>query len=256
MALQLDKKRIAQCFRRSLPTYDKTALVQNALAVRLDEMLAGLPDRAFHRVLEIGCCTGGLSELVCYNHPLKTLFLNDLVPEFEELVFRRLAMCCATRLIPFFGDIEAMTLPSELSLIVSGATFQWLTDLPSFLHRLGAGLQSGAFLGFSVFGRGTLKEFSSLTSVALQYHSEQEIRTFLKKQFVVESCEHYEDQLFFPSIHDIFSHIRSTGVGGVSEYQWNKERLHLFKERYFTEYACEKGLPVSYHSSCYVARKR
>ena len=245
MVFQLDKKRIAHCFRRSLLTYDDTALVQNELAVRLEKNLDGLSGTAFHRVLEIGCCTGGLSELLCRNHPLKTLFLNDLVPEFKEGVLHRLASYNSVQLIPCFGDIEVLTLPSDLSLVVSGATFQWLGDLPAFIHRLGCELQSGTFLAFSMFGSGTLKEFSRLTSVELPYHSEQEVLALLNEEFVVGTFEQYEDQLHFPSVHDILNHIRSTGVGGVSEYRWNKEKLKLFKERYQNEYSCEKGLPVS-----------
>jgi len=256
MVFRLDKKRIAHCFRRSLLTYDDAALVQNKLALRLAKRLDALPDTAFRRVLEIGCCTGGLSELICCNKTPQILYLNDLVSDFEEGVLNRLAKYKSTQLVSCFGDIEVLTLPADLSLVLSGATFQWLSDLPAFINRLGYELQAGSYLAFSMFGSGTLKEFSSLTSVELQYHSDRELLSLLEEQFIVESYEQYEDQLHFPSVRDILNHIRATGVGGVSEYQWNKETLRLFEERYLSKYGCEEGLPVSYRSSCYVARKR
>jgi len=254
--LEKKKKRIAHCFSRSHFTYDDAALFQNRQVLRLAKMLDGLPDAVFQRVLEIGCCTGSLTEVICRNKSPETFYLNDLVPDFEEEVCKRLAGCQATQFVSFFGDIEFLELPSDLSLVLSGATFQWLSDLPAFINRLGCELQAGAYLAFSMFGVGTLKEFSSLTSVELQYHVDPDLLSLLEEQFVVESYEKYDDQLHFPSVRDILKHIRATGVGGVSEYKWTKESLRLFEDRYISEYGCEKGLPVSYSSSCYVARKR
>ena len=256
MVFRVDKKRIAQCFRRSLLTYDDAAIVQNKLARRLVQSLDCLPETAFHRVLEIGCCTGGLSELLCAEKAIQTLYLNDLVSAFEEVVLNRLSHLTSTQLIPCFGDIETLQLPSDLTCILSGATFQWLGDLSSFIEHLGRELQPGAFLAFSMFGPGTLKEFSSLTSVELHYHSDHEILTLLEQDFIIESYNNFEDQLFFLSVREILNHIRATGVGGVSEFQWKKETLKLFKGSYVAEYEEEKGLPVSYASSCYVARRR
>jgi malonyl-CoA O-methyltransferase len=256
MVFRLDKERIARCFRRSLLSYDETALVQNKLALRLLQSLDCLPETAFRHVLEIGCGTGGLSEMLCGEKPVETLYLNDLVSAFEEVVLARLSKYQSTQFLSCFGDIETLTLPPDLSLVLSGATFQWLMDLHAFFVRLGRELQSGSYLAFSMFGPGTLKEFSSLTSVELRYHSDQEILSLLEQDFIVESYDTYEDQLFFPSVREILNHIRATGVGGVGEYQWNKRNLRLFEERYLVEFGTENGLPVSYFSSCYVARKR
>lgn len=256
MVFRLDKKRIAQCFRRSLLTYDEAAIVQNNLAKRLLQSLACLPETDFQRVLEIGCCTGGLSELLCEEKPVQTLFLNDIVSDFEEVALSRLKKHTSTQFKPCFGDIESIQLPANLSLILSGATFQWLPDLPSFIDQLGRKLHPGSLLAFSIFGPGTLKEFSRLTSVELRYHSDDAILALLEKDFIVESYNSFKDQLFFSSVREILNHIRATGVGGVSEYQWNKKTLKRFKKQYSTEFQCEKGLPVSYVSSCYVARRR
>ncbi len=63
-----------------MESYDEAAIVQNALAGRLVRALEELPDTAFRRVLEIGCCTGVLTEMLCRERQVRTLFLNDLVP--------------------------------------------------------------------------------------------------------------------------------------------------------------------------------
>lgn len=256
MVFRLDKKRVARCFRRSLLTYDEAALVQNKLAHRLLQSLDSAPDRAFRRVLEIGCCTGGLSEMLCTEKPVHTLFLNDLVVDFEELVMKRLSGYELKHLSTCFGDIETLTFPHNLSLVLSGATFQWFSDLPAFFARLGRELDSGTYLAFSLFGPGTLQEFSRLTSVELRYFSDKKILSLLEQDFILKSYDSFHDELFFPSVRDILNHIRTTGVGGVSEYKWNKESLRDFEERYSREFGTENGLPVSYASSCFVARRR
>ncbi len=256
MVLALNKQKIAQCFRRSMESYDEAAIVQNKLAGRLVRALEGLPDRAFRRVFEIGCCTGALTEMLCREREVRTLFLNDLVPEFEDLVLQRLDTFQGTEKIPSFGDIEDLELPRGLSMVLSGATFQWLSDLPGFLNKLAESLQPGAYLAFSLFGPGTLKEFSSITSVALHYFSDDEILSFLKTDFMVLSHHSHDDTIFFPSVREVLGHIRSTGVGGVSQYQWTRECLRSFESQYVSDFKQESGVPVSYVSSTFVLRRR
>jgi malonyl-CoA O-methyltransferase len=256
MVLYLDKDNIKRCFRRSLSTYDEAAVVQNKLAVHLLQALHILPETAFRTVLEIGCCTGVLTEMLCRDKPVTRLFLNDLVADFEAVVLSRLKKNKSMELNACFGDIERIDLPSDISLVLSGATFQWLSDLPAFLNRLGHELGSGSYLAFSLFGPGTLQEFSRLTSVELNYHSDERILALLEQDFILESYENFQEQLFFPSVREIMSHIRETGVGGVSEYRWTKQSLRQFEKGYIRDFGDERGLPVSYVSSCFVARRR
>jgi malonyl-CoA O-methyltransferase len=256
MVLRLDKDKIARCFRRSLSTYDAAARVQKELAVRLLQCLEEVPDTAFRRVLEIGCCTGVLTEMLCDHKPVQTLFVNDLVAEFEEVVLKRISRRNSLSISSLFGDIETLALPSEISLVLSGATFQWLADLPAFFVRLGRELTSGSYLAFSLFGPGTLQEFSQLISVGLGYRSDEEICSLLEKDFVLEKQRSFQEQLFFPSVREILSHVRATGVGGVSEYRWSREALARFEGRYREKFEGPEGLPVSYSCSCFVVRRR
>lgn len=254
--MRLDKDRIAQCFLRSIHSYDTAAQVQNKLAGRLMQSLQSMPDSTFTSILEIGCCTGTLTGKLCSERPVQRLYCNDLVPEFEEVLQKRLASNCSVQFHPWFGDIEELPLPSELSLVISGATFQWLSDPHSFLKRLGRELVPGACLAFSLFGPGTLHEFSSLTGVKLEYVSDEALTETLDADFEIFHYKQFQDTLFFPTVREILGHIRDTGVGGVSEYKWNKQSLQEFEKGYEETFATATGLPVSYSSSCFVARRR
>ena len=254
--MRLDKDRIAQCFLRSIHSYDTAAQVQNKLAGRLMQSLQSMPDSTFTSILEIGCCTGTLTGKLCSERPVQRLYCNDLVPEFEEVLQKRLASNCSVQFHPWFGDIEELPLPSELSLVVSGATFQWLSDSHSFLKRLGRELASGSCLAFSLFGPGTLKEFSKLTGVELEYVTDETLTEILEADFEILHYKKFKDILFFPTVREILVHIRDTGVGGVSEYKWSKQSLQEFEKGYKKTFGTDKGLPVSYSSSCFVARRR
>ncbi|MEN8200311.1 MAG: hypothetical protein ABFR63_09600, partial [Thermodesulfobacteriota bacterium] len=97
---------------------------------------------------------------------------------------------------------------------------------------------------------------SHLSGVELGYHSDEQILAMLDADFAVVSHERFQEQLFFPTLREIMAHIRATGVGGVSEYRWTKDSLRSFEEGYFREFGEERGLPVSYASSFFVARRR
>ncbi len=256
MVSDLDKNNIKRCFRRCLSTYDEAAVVQTRLAVRLMQALDILPATAFRSVLEVGCCTGVLTEMLCRDKPVQSLFLNDLVLDFEDVVLSRLQKNASIPVTSCFGDIEKVDLPAELSLVLSGATFQWLSNLPLFFNCLGRRLRPGSYLAFSLFGPGTLQEFSSLTSVELNYHSDKQILALLEEDFILESYETFQEQLFFSSVREIMNHVRETGVGGVSEYRWTKQSLRQFEEGYISNFGEERGLPVSYVSSCFVLKRR
>ena len=185
MVMTLNKERIASCFRQAMASYDLHATVQRQVSGRLLALAGQSPAISYERVLEVGCCTGMLTEMLCRQQRVETLFLNDLVPDFGASVRARIPEGRMPHLLPLFGDIETLPLPDRLTLAISSATFQWLADLPGFLHRLAQALEKDGFLAFSIFGPGTLAEFTELTGVGLDYRSPEEIAGLLERDFVL-----------------------------------------------------------------------
>jgi malonyl-ACP O-methyltransferase BioC len=256
MTQPLSKERIAHCFRQAIATYDLHATVQRRIGERLLDLAGQFPDIRCERVLEIGCCTGTLTELLCRRYPVGALFLNDLVSDFAQVVMARIPPDKALDIRPLFGDVEALSLPHDLDLILSSATFQWLADLPAFLPRLANALNDRGFLIFSIFGPGTLTEFTELTGVGLNYRSPEQIAGLLARHFNLEQTVTIRDQLFLPTPLAVLHHLRDTGVGGVRQYRWTSSTLKRFEQEYLIRFGTPQGVPVSYTSTYFIARRK
>lgn len=252
----LDKNKIAGCFRKAIDSYDSHATVQRQVSAQLLTLAGEFPAINYERVLEIGCCTGMLTQMLCQRYRVETLFLNDLVPDFVSPVTARIPGDATTHLLPFFGDIEILPLPDDLTLVISSATFQWLTDLPGLLHRLAQALCENGFLAFSIFGPGTLAEFTELTGLGLDYQPPELIAGLLEKDFILEQMITDKNQLLLSTPRDVLHHLRATGVGGVRDYRWTKAGLRSFEQEYQARFGAADGVPVTYVSTCCIARKK
>ncbi len=254
--MTLDKERVARCFRQAMATYDLHATVQRRVGARLLELAGQVPAISYERVLEIGCCTGLLTRMLCRQQRVGTLYVNDLVADFGESVRAGIPQERMPKLLPWFGDIEELSLPERLSLVISSATFQWLDDLPGFLHRLAPALDRDGFLAFSIFGPGTLAEFTELTGVGLSYRTPEQIASLVEKDFVLEQMETEQNRLWLPAPRDVLHHLRATGVGGVRDYRWTRPGLRSFERDYLTRFGTADGVPVSYVSIYCIARRK
>lgn len=256
MSYKLDKEKIAGCFRRARTSYDHHGVVQKTVGDELVESLSTYPEITYNRVLEVGCCTGMMTEELCRRFPINTLYVNDLVPEFQQTVFDRIPQMNRPRFEWLFGDIEEINLPANLDLAVSSATIQWLEDLAGFFKKIYSSLVDNGYLVFSIFGPGTLEEFRILTGIGLNYYELDNILNTLEKNFKVKAVESRKEKLYFPTAHLVLKHFQATGVGGVSQYQWTSSSLKKFEEEYLEKFGTSDGVPVSYVSSLVVAVKR
>jgi malonyl-CoA O-methyltransferase len=251
-----DKEKISRSFLRGKETYDQHARVQREVGRKLVGMLAEYPEIRYDRVLEIGCCTGAMTEMFLDRHAAGLLYLNDLVPDFHKTVQQRFAGRTESVIAPLFGDIEELDLPPDLDLVLSSSTFQWLTDLSGFFVKIANSLADHGYLAFSLFGLGTLIEFKQLTGVGLQYLALRNILDMLKKDFDVQFSDTERYQIFFASPRDVLRHLQATGVGGVSDFRWTSRALRNFEEQYIRWFSTSAGVPVTYVTSYVIASKK
>lgn len=243
--MSADADRVGRAFARHYGTYDEHAVVQRAIAERLDALTGQYVGvRPVRRALEIGMGTGFLSRLLARRFPAAEWWFNDLVPEALSHVPSELPRA---HLLP--GDAEHVSFPSELDLIASASAIQWFDDLPRFFDKAFAALSNGALLALSSFAEGHFRELSLLTGSALAYPSAAELRSMAERAgFTVIRCETHQRILHFATLRDLLHHLRSTGVNGRSKAKINsRQQLDMLQELYRLSFAEGSGLDLPLH---------
>jgi malonyl-CoA O-methyltransferase len=121
-------------------------------------------------ILEIGCGTGTLTEILLNGCSGSSITALDIAPEMIEAATQRVSAVGQSDRVRFLpADVEMWASeapPESFDLIVSNACFQWLRSPKktlAFLRRL---LRPGGMLVFTTFGPDTFRELhESFTEV-------------------------------------------------------------------------------------------
>lgn len=160
------KQRIRRHFNRSAAgTYDNHANVQRYMADRLSQTLKKQARPEEHpalQILELGCGTGTLTEMLANEWPSSMITALDMAPEMLKAAELRLHLGSGRSHIRFLhADVEdwAFEAPAgSFDLIVANACFQWLGEPSETLRNLQGLLRSEGMLVFTTFGPDTFRE--------------------------------------------------------------------------------------------------
>ena len=220
----MNKDLIQKRFAKNLDTYNDNAKIQKKMAERL---LSFLDRKDFDDILEIGCGTGFLTQLVNEKFSFKTYTANDIVESCEKYVKE---INPKINFIP--ADIEKAVENSDkkYDLIISNAAFQWVENLESFIKLLVSKLNEGGILLFSTFGPENFREVNFVLGKTLPYYSANELQEIVKDyKNIVEQEMHV---MAFKTPKDILKHIKSTGVNALEMVSWTKTDMQKFENGY------------------------
>lgn len=220
----MNKDLIQKRFAKNLDTYNDNAKIQKKMAERL---LSFLDRKDFNDILEIGCGTGFLTQLVNEKFSFKTYTANDIVESCEKYVKE---INPKINFIP--ADIEKAVENSDkkYDLIISNAVFQWVENLESFIKLLVSKLNDDGVLLFSTFGPENFREVNFVLGKTLPYYSANELQEIIKGyKSVVEQEMHV---MAFKTPKDILKHIKSTGVNALEMVSWTKTDMQKFENGY------------------------
>lgn len=160
--------------RSAAGSYDIHAHVQRIMADQLTKSLIGWKnegDRERLEILEIGCGTGALTEILFNEWPLAAINALDIAPAMIKVAEQRVLSRSAnhvsnsnsqpSRLRFLQGDVEMWAADAPMDsfdLIVSNACFQWLSNPQQTLGQLRRILRNGGLLVFTTFGPHTFYE--------------------------------------------------------------------------------------------------
>ena len=248
--MSIDKALVAQRFAKAGQSYVEHAVVQKQISAQLFEYLKVYCPQNLASVLEIGCGSGNLTHLFHSYFQVDQLFLNDLYADVDQ------HFSTIENIAWLIGDIEQLTLPQSLDAVISSSALQWMTDLPTLLHRIHDALKPNAYFGFSTFGSDNLTEIKQLTGQGLNYISLEFLKRQLEQQnFEVLFIEQEVKQIYLDHPKSVLQHLKATGVTATAKsHRWTKQSLQQFYLDYQQFYG-EQGFSLTYHPIYVIARR-
>lgn len=220
----MNKELIKERFAKNIKTYNENAVVQKNMAKKLVGML---PLRDFGNILEIGCGTGFLTEIISKEVNYKNYLANDIVEGCGDYVKK-----ISSEIEFLSGDIENLVKNSSgrYDLIISNAVFQWVEDFESFYKILLSKLAPKGILLFSTFGKNNFQEISETLGISLNYFSKNDYENmFNGVNYLMEEETQF---LEFETPLEVLKHIKSTGVNCLNSTFWTKTKLEEFEVQY------------------------
>ena len=249
--MSINKALVAQRFAKAGQSYVEHAVVQKQISAQLFEYLKVYCPQNLASVLEIGCGSGNLTHLLQSHFQIEQLFLNDLYADVDQ------HFSTIENIAWLIGDIEQLTLPQSLDAVISSSALQWMTDLPTLLHRIHDALKPNAYFGFSTFGSDNLTEIKQLTGQGLNYISLEFLKRQLEQQnFEVLLIEQEVKQIYFDHPKAVLQHLKATGVTATAKsHRWTKQSLQQFYSDY-QQFYDEQGFRLTYHPIYVIARRK
>ena len=239
-----DKQNVVKRFGKALFSYEENAEVQKGLA---DAILDSLKKtgKIYSNILEIGGGSGILTRKLKKDYPNSSMISLDIVkgnpyPGVEI----------------WEGDAESVLKnmpPNNFDLVISGSTVQWFHSPYRFIVEVYRVLKEKGVFAFTTYLPGTYREISDLTGSGLLYLTSGNWESMVRKAgFEIETISQNTITLYFDKVGDVFSHLRATGVNGITG---KNRKIGEIKE-IMRNYPRENGkLPLTYETFLMVARK-
>jgi malonyl-CoA O-methyltransferase len=213
-----NKDIIKENFSRNAEFYDDYSSVQNRTALKL---IAGLDNREFGQILDIGCGTGNYTGLLRNKFPSGRIKALDISMEMVRLAERKLR----DKGIEFVvADAETETFDEKFDLITSNACFQWFDNLDETVVKYRNVLNQNGIILFSTFGPLTFCELSESLAELYEKNVSISSRIFIDKAGVEEMlAKHFNrvsvaDEIIketYTSLRELLNTIKYTGTRGI-----------------------------------------
>lgn len=271
----IDKQVLQKHFSRNARNYDRYANVQKKMANELlninsnmNSNMSALTSCTNHGcidILDIGCGTGYLTELLLESYPNARITAVDIAPGMieyakEKFVDRNVEFLCL--------DIEEADINKKYDLIISNATFQWFNNLEETIEKLGKMLKNSGMLAFSTFGNLTFNELERSYQIASakletkiespptqKFLSPEAILRICKRKLISTSAERFEfssteniEQESFNTVRDFLDSLKKIGANNCNNHQ--KLNIALTREMlktYEDMFKAEGQVKATYH---------
>ena len=218
----INKELIHDRFAKNLKNYNENAKIQKRMAERL---ITFIQNKKPKNILEIGCGTGFLTELINKQLVFEDYIAIDIVDGCSEYINS------INPNIKFIAsDVEdyAQSNTDKFDLIISNASLQWVEDFEGLIKRLQSKLNSNGELIFSTFGNENFREIYHIVGSSLNYYSNKELTDMFSNAKIYPEIH----IMAFDSPKDVLRHLQLTGVNAIESVSWTKKDLIKFENGY------------------------
>jgi malonyl-CoA O-methyltransferase len=251
------KQAIQRNFARRGASYDRHARIQQWMAA---ELLRGCREALLlaRRILEVGCGTGHVTELLRQANPHAALVALDLEVSLLQRARSRLGRDTGVQFVA--ADGESFT-GGSYDLIVSNSVFQWFILPEETMREYYRMLRPGGCLAFAILGPATFQELAasfqeaagalplaeSPEVAAVSFSSEEKWQRFLANAGFQEVALQREVRTeTHPTVQDFLRALQATGATNPTPRPLSPRLFRHMANIYHEAYGMNGSIPVTY----------
>ena len=218
-------QKILKNFNKAAKSYDKYAFLQREVAQRLSEQI---PEKNFHKILDLGCGTGNLADILNQKFPLAQIYGYDLAIKMLEVAKSKYYQTCQ-------ANAESLPLDiNDFDLVVSNLMLQW-TNPKKVFEQTWEVLKPNGKVCFATFTYPTLTFIQDIwldltKRDAHQFLEQIELVNLLSGSGFTKTSSCFETlSIDYQSAHDLLIDLKSIGAfsakpakGLVGKNTWRK----------------------------------
>jgi len=250
--MTINKAQVQKNFSQNAMTYDQYAVVQKEMA---RELLVKIKNtgKCFRNILEIGCGTGFLTELLAKEYPLAQITATDIAPDMIVVARKKLANFSNIHFSLADGEnltANNVSLEPSFDLIVSNAVFQWFIDCSAAFTKYHDYLEPGGYLIFTTLGAGTFRElYISLEEKKQPFIENKHLQKVMADAgFQTSGLEEVTKMEYFNSSRHFLRALKRIGANNhlTEELAVKGSNIFSLVKSYDAKFLGKRGVPATY----------